>query len=138
MAFTLHSQLAQDTIALGRFKLCHVRLMNERHYPWFILIPEGDNLQEIHQLNSNDRLQFIHESCYLAEHLQQHFKADKLNIAAIGNKVPQLHIHHIVRFETDRAWPNPIWGQFKPEPYSESALTSILNFTQSLITAYKP
>jgi diadenosine tetraphosphate (Ap4A) HIT family hydrolase len=136
MTFTLHPQLAQDTIALGRFKLCHLRLMNECHYPWFILIPEGNNLQEIHQLNPNDRLQFIHESCYLAEHLQQHFKADKLNIAAIGNKVPQLHIHHVVRFQSDRAWPNPVWGQFEPEPYSESALSTVLNYTHTLVSNY--
>ncbi len=138
MPFTLHPQLAQDTIALGRFKLCHLRLMNECHYPWFILIPEGDNLLEIHQLNSNDRRQFIDESCYLAKHLQQHFIADKINIAAIGNQVPQLHIHHVVRFQTDRAWPHPVWSRFEPEPYSDSALIPILDFTQSLITDYKP
>lgn len=94
-------------------------MMNDQHYPWFILVPKRDNLREIYQLQPNDRQQLLEESCLLAEKLVELYQPDKLNIAAIGNLVPQLHIHHVARYETDTAWPAPVWGKFTAQPYAE-------------------
>ena len=121
----LHPQLQRDCRVLGRFKLCHVLLMNDRSYPWFVLVPDRDGIREIYQLSEADQQQLLHESSYLAEILQRVFQADKLNIAALGNMVPQLHIHHIVRYQQDPAWPAPVWGKFAAVPYDEAALQDL-------------
>lgn len=123
--FELHPRLARDTIALGRFSLCRLLLMNEARYPWFILVPERAGLTEIHQLSEADRGQLVAESCGLSGALAESFRADKMNIASIGNLVPQLHLHHVVRYRTDPAWPAPVWGRFEPRPYREADIASI-------------
>ena len=109
MPFQLHPRLEQDCIELGQFKLCRLLLMNDSQFPWFLLIPERPNLTELYQLNRQEQMQFIEESCYLSKHLATLFNADKINVAAIGNLVPQLHIHHVVRYHSDLAWPGPVW-----------------------------
>ena len=119
MTFQLHPRLKQDCIAIGRFELCRLLMMNDSQYPWFILVPERADLQEIYQLSKAERELLAEESSYLAENLAALYKADKMNIAAIGNMVPQLHIHHIVRYQTDKAWPAPVWGKFAAEPYTD-------------------
>ena len=124
--FQLHPRLAQDTIQLGRFTLCRVLLMNDSQYPWVILVPEVANKQEIYQLDYSQRLLLSEESSYLANNLATHFKADKMNIAAIGNLVPQLHIHHVVRYQNDKSWPAPVWGKFNPQPYDTEQLDEIM------------
>ncbi|MDT8281622.1 MAG: HIT domain-containing protein [Gammaproteobacteria bacterium] len=86
-------------------------LINDANYPWFILVPGREDITEIHQLDESDQIQLLAESMYLSRCLQQVFQADKLNIAALGNIVPQLHIHHIAHFKTDICWPSPVWGQ---------------------------
>jgi diadenosine tetraphosphate (Ap4A) HIT family hydrolase len=83
-------------------------------------VPEVTAVSELYQLNQTQQAQFMAESCYLAEQLADLFKADKMNIASIGNIVPQLHIHHIVRYQTDAAWPAPVWGKFPAVPYSDT------------------
>jgi len=93
--------------------------MNDSQYPWFILVPRRSDIMEIHQLAEADRQQLLSESCLLAEKLVELYQPDKLNIAAIGNLVPQLHVHHVARYRTDKAWPAPIWGKFAPAPYQE-------------------
>ena len=130
MTFQLHPRLEQDCIELGHFKLCRLLLMNDSQFPWFLLIPERPDLTEQHQLSKPDRVQLIDESCYLSENLATLFNADKMNIAAIGNLVPQLHIHHIVRYRSDLAWPGPVWGRFDPINYT---LDKIRQITQLLI-----
>ncbi len=115
--FSLHPQLAQDTIALGRFELCRLLLMNDSSYPWFVLVPEREHIREIHELGDADRHQLWEESVELSRVLTTLFKPDKLNIAALGNQVPQLHVHHIVRYTHDPAWPHPVWGRLPPKPY---------------------
>jgi diadenosine tetraphosphate (Ap4A) HIT family hydrolase len=120
--FSVHRQLAMDSIALGSFELCQLRLINDCQYPWFILIPQRTNIQEIYQLTTQDQSLLIKESSFLAEQLARLFKADKLNIAAIGNVVPQLHLHHVVRYQTDIAWPKPIWGLSSMQAYSATLL----------------
>jgi len=100
--------------------------MNDSQYPWFILVPERADLQEIYQLSKAERGLLTEESSYLAENLAVLYNADKMNIAAIGNMVPQLHIHHIVRYRTDKAWPAPVWGKFTAEPYTDLQIADIL------------
>jgi len=126
MTFTLHPRLKQDCIAIGRFELCRLLMMNDSQYPWFILVPERANLQEIYQLSKADRELLTEESSYLAENLAELYKADKMNIAAIGNMVPQLHIHHVVRYRVDKAWPAPVWGKFAAEPYTDRQIADNL------------
>ena len=126
MTFQLHPRLEQDCITIGRFELCRLLMMNDSQYPWFILVPERADLQEIYQLSTADRQLLIEESSYLAENLAVLFNADKMNIAAIGNMVPQLHIHHVVRYQIDKAWPAPIWGKFDAVPYTEQQIAGNL------------
>ncbi len=108
--FKLHPRLAQDTSVIGDFPLCRLLLMNDANYPWFILVPRRAEIQEVFELEQQDQKQLLKESSHLSQVLSKIFQADKLNIAALGNIVPQLHIHHIVRYQTDQAWPNPVWG----------------------------
>lgn len=123
--FELHPRLARDCFVMGAFPLCRLLLMNESRYPWFILVPERTGITEIHQLSETDRGALIRESSELSQRLAESFRADKMNIAAIGNLVPQLHLHHVVRYRNDPAWPAPVWGRFEPLPYRESAIAEI-------------
>jgi len=115
----IHPQLQQDCIIVGRLPLCHLLLMNDANYPWFILVPDRDEVSEIFQLSPQDQQQLMKESSQLAGIIADKFQADKINIAALGNMVPQLHIHHVVRYRTDIAWPAPIWGAAPVKPYTE-------------------
>ncbi len=122
----LHPQLQQDCLLIGNYPLCRLLLMRDANYRWFILVPDREGITEIHQLPEPDRQQLMRESCHLAGVLERTFHPDKLNIAALGNLVPQLHIHHIVRYRDDPAWPAPVWGKFPARPYSESELATLL------------
>lgn len=119
----IHHQLQQDCVIIGRFSLCHLLLMKDANYPWFILVPDRDGMSEIFQLSSQDQQQLVVESSQLAEVLADNFQADKINIAALGNMVPQLHIHHVVRYRNDVAWPAPVWGAVPIKPYAEDELS---------------
>ena len=121
----IHSQLADDCIVLGHLPLCHLLLMNDSQFPWFILVPARSDIREIYQLERADQRQLLDESCSLSEFLMQVYAGDKLNVAALGNQVPQLHLHHIVRYTTDAAWPAPIWGKFAPKAYRPAAIEDI-------------
>ncbi len=118
--FELHPQLAQDCFALGDFPLSRLLLMNDANYPWVILVPRRPAIREIHELDDRDRQQLWDESAALSRWLMEIFKGDKLNVAALGNVVPQLHVHHIVRYKTDGAWPSPVWGKQPARPYAEA------------------
>lgn len=117
--FVLHERLAQDCLPLGRFPLCRLLRMNDSSYPWFILVPERAGIREVYQLAEPDRVRLWEESAELSTLLADIYRPDKLNVAAIGNLVPQLHIHHIVRYRDDRAWPGVVWGRFDPVPYAD-------------------
>ncbi|VAW53504.1 Diadenosine tetraphosphate (Ap4A) hydrolase and other HIT family hydrolases [hydrothermal vent metagenome] len=123
----LHPQLEKDCIVLGEFSLCTLLLLNDSNYPWFILLPNRENLKEIHQLSNEDQQQFMAESMFLSRCLEQVFNPDKLNVAALGNVVPQLHIHHIARFIDDASWPAPVWGAVPTVPYQTEQVNSIKN-----------
>jgi len=118
----IHTQLQQDCTVIGRFPLCHLLLMKDANYPWFILVPDRDGVSEVFQLSAQDQQQLMKESSHLAEVLAAQFKADKMNIAALGNIVPQLHIHHVVRYREDIAWPAPVWGCAPRKSYKENEL----------------
>jgi diadenosine tetraphosphate (Ap4A) HIT family hydrolase len=121
----LHPQLEKDCIGLGRFTLCQLLLMNDANYPWFILVPELYNITELHQLSEKDQKQLWKESRLLSNCLEKLYTPDKLNIAALGNIVPQLHIHHIARYKADSAWPAPVWGHLPATPYSFAEIRDI-------------
>lgn len=123
--FTLDSQLAADTLTLGDFALCRLLLMNDRQYPWFILVPRREEVSEVFQLDAADQRQLWLESVALAEKLKDLFAADKLNIATLGNMVPQLHMHVIVRRRGDAAWPAPVWGRHPAQPYAPEQIAAI-------------
>ncbi|NOQ35571.1 MAG: HIT domain-containing protein [Methylococcaceae bacterium] len=128
--FQLHPRLQQDSIFIACFELSQLRLINDCSYPWFILVPQRFDVREVFQLDDADRLQLHDESCLLAEKLNAVYKADKMNIAAIGNVVPQLHIHHIVRYKNDKAWPAPVWGKFDAVPYSDDEISQQVELIQ--------
>ena len=117
--FALHPQLAADCFVVGDLPLCRVLLMNEARYPWFILVPRRNSIREIHHLTEQEQQQLWTESARFSQLLEDEFSPDKLNVAALGNMVPQLHVHHIARYQHDAAWPAPVWGKFVPEAYAE-------------------
>lgn len=123
---TLHPQLEKDTIVIGKLPLCHVLLMNDANYPWLILVPAGDEVTEIYHLSEDDQSQLAKESNTVLAWMSKEFNADKMNVAALGNVVPQLHIHHIARYTNDPAWPAPVWGKVKASPYNATDLNTML------------
>ncbi len=131
--FALHPQLAADTIEIGQLALCRVLLMNDANYPWLILVPQRPGLREIFELSTDEQTQLIHESSRVARLMHAHFKADKMNIAALGNMVPQLHIHHIARYKADLAWPAPVFGANPARPYPKDLLEQRCNELQNLL-----
>ncbi|MFT6154843.1 MAG: diadenosine tetraphosphate (Ap4A) HIT family hydrolase [Bermanella sp.] len=120
--YTLDTQLQQDTVYLGHFKLCDVLLMNDTQFPWVILVPRRGSTSELYQLSTEERYLQSDESAYVSQRLSDYFKADSMNIAALGNVVPQLHIHHVVRKKDDLLWPKPVWGAVSAKLYSSEAL----------------
>ena len=121
-AFQLHERLAADCITLADWPLCRVLLMNDASYPWLILVPRRPALSEVHDLDPGDMPQFMDEICGASRALQSSLKPNKINVAALGNLVPQLHLHVIARFTDDPAWPGPVWGKAPPVPYDPGAL----------------
>jgi diadenosine tetraphosphate (Ap4A) HIT family hydrolase len=124
--FILHERLAADSVAVGEAALCAVRLMNDRRYPWLLLVPRRPGLREIHELTEPERRQLIEEIAAAGRALQMETGAAKINIGALGNLVPQLHVHVVARSAGDPAWPGPVWGQGRPEPYPPEALAAWL------------
>lgn len=134
--FVLHPQLAQDTHWVMDLALCRVLLMNEARYPWLILVPRCAGIREIHELTGAERQQLWTESNQVSQALMMMFKPDKLNIAVLGNVVAQLHLHHIARFQTDAAWPAPVWGKFPPELYTPESATARCESLRTYLQRY--
>lgn len=118
--FELHPRLAADTVNVGHLRLCRLLMMDDANYPWFILVPQRPGLVELHELDDDDLACFVRESAELSRALLRAFDGGKMNVAALGNVVPQLHVHHVVRFATDAAWPAPIWGRVPVAPMGEA------------------
>lgn len=118
----LHPQLAADTLHLGDLPLCHVLLMKNSVFPWLILVPRHSSIVEITDLAEADRLQLMAETCRASNVLKARYSPDKINIGALGNMVPQLHMHVIARLKTDPAWPGAVWGSGHSAPYTPEKL----------------
>ena len=125
--FQLDTTLNKDCLILGHFELSLLLLMNDANYPWCILVPQRADISEIYQLSNTEQQQLIAESSLLARAMDETFKADKINIAALGNVVKQLHIHHVVRYQDDPCWPAPIWGKKPAIPYEMAAREVLIN-----------
>ncbi|MFT5180315.1 MAG: diadenosine tetraphosphate (Ap4A) HIT family hydrolase [Alphaproteobacteria bacterium] len=122
--FELHKQLAADTIEVDRWDCCRVLLMNDAAYPWLILVPQRAGVRELHKLSAVDLALTTAEIVRASEAMERLFQPVKMNVAALGNMVPQLHIHVIARFEDDPAWPQPVWGVAPAAPYGASDLAA--------------
>jgi diadenosine tetraphosphate (Ap4A) HIT family hydrolase len=125
MSFTLHPTLTHDTVEVTRLSLCRVLLMRDSRFPWLILVPERDGAREIHDLPPADRATLIEEIAQASQILQRLFRPDKLNVGALGNVVPQLHVHVVARTAGDAAWPGPVWGSGPAVPYEDEALEEV-------------
>lgn len=130
----IHPLLIDDCLLLGRFTLCHLLLMRDANYPWFILVPDREGIAEIYELSEADQQQLLRESSLLSAAMVAAFSPDKLNIAALGNVVPQLHVHHIARYHADVAWPTPVWGRVAAKAYSEDGLAAVVQSLESKLT----
>ncbi|MEZ5596259.1 MAG: HIT family protein [Pseudomonadales bacterium] len=119
--FTLHPQLEQDTCVVMELAVCRVLLMNDARYPWLILVPRFAGVREIYDLPADTQDVIWREVGHCGSRLMDLVKADKLNIGALGNLVPQLHIHVIARRQDDDAWPAPVWGRGEARPYTAPA-----------------
>lgn len=115
-SFALHPQLATDTIFLGDLPLSRVLIVNDANYPWLMLVPRRGEVVEIIDLDEVERAQLMTEIALVGRVLKSVTKCDKLNVAALGNIVPQLHVHLIARRTTDSAWPRPVWGAVPAVP----------------------
>ncbi|OAN46696.1 diadenosine tetraphosphate hydrolase [Paramagnetospirillum marisnigri] len=124
--FVLHPRLEADTIAITDWPLCRVLLMKDANYPWLVLVPRRDGVNELTDLGPEHRAALMEEVTRASEGLRVHARPDRINVAALGNMVPQLHVHVIARFTTDAAWPKPVWGAAPSQPYTDEALTNRL------------
>jgi diadenosine tetraphosphate (Ap4A) HIT family hydrolase len=130
MSFELHPRLLADAIFAADWPLCRVLLMGEARYMWLILVPRRDGLTEITDLSAADRVLLI-EDVARAGRIVQQAGAAKLNIGALGNLVPQLHLHVVGRHPGDPAWPGPVWGHSPPLPYEPAARQARLALVRS-------
>lgn len=125
--FVLHPRLAGDTFEIGRLDLSRVLLMNDARYPWLILVPERGGLVELIDLNASEHHKMADEIRTVSIAMRELFRPDKLNVAALGNMVPQLHVHVIARFRSDDAWPRPVWGGLPAPPYEAAQAVKRVN-----------
>lgn len=125
--FDLHPQLAADTFEVGRLELCRVLLMNDVRFPWLILVPQRAGLVELIDLRIGEHHRLADEIRAASLALREVFQPDKLNVAALGNQVPQLHVHVIARFRADPAWPRPVWGVGPAPPYDPAQAVKRIN-----------
>ena len=120
--WSLHPQLVKDTVELGDLALSRVLIIKDAHYPWVILVPRQQGVSEIIDLRPDDQTRLMGEITRTGAALKEITACDKLNIAALGNVVPQLHVHVIARSKSDAAWPHPVWGKHKPKLYDGRTL----------------
>ncbi len=133
--YALHPQLAADTHPLARLELCDLRLMDDRNYPWLILVPRVPAARELTDLDADQRYRLTDEIDRTGHLLRDAFQPSKLNVAALGNLVPQLHIHVIARFEDDPAWPAPVWGRVDARPYAAEDLVERITLLRDTLLA---
>ncbi|RAU49365.1 MULTISPECIES: HIT domain-containing protein [unclassified Pseudomonas] len=132
--FVLDQRLLQDTLPVGDFPLSRLLLSNDAQYPWFILVPRRAGISEVFELSEADQLQLWKETTLLSKTVQSLFNADKINVAALGNVVSQLHMHVIARQKEDAAWPAPVWGKYPSVPYTQAQASDVLGRVRSILT----
>lgn len=137
--FVLDPKLERDSITLGEFDLSVLLLMDNALVPWFILVPKV-NAKELYELDEDQQLMLWTEINTLSEFLKEELRVDKINVAAIGNIVPQLHVHVIGRYKDDFAWPNTVWGRNEKEEYEpvkfENLSTLLVKFLDEKTKVY--
>lgn len=131
--FALNPQLEKDTFLIGSLNLSDILLMNDSRYPWIILVPRFADAVDITDLSAENRLIFTEEINQIAVLMKQHFQPDRLNIAMLGNIVPQLHCHIIARFETDFAWAKPVWGIGDAVPYKSEQKKTMISILREFL-----
>jgi len=124
--WSLHTQLATDTISIGDLPLSRVLVINDANYPWLLLVPRRPGVAEVLDLDEVEQAQLMTELTRVARALRAQTDCDKLNVAALGNVVPQLHVHVIARFRSDAAWPRPVWGLVPARPYEPAQLETFI------------
>lgn len=129
--FTLDPRLQNDTLYIADFSLCKVLLMNDARYPWVILVPKITGLTESFELDDAGQQQLMLESNFVASKLKAVVQADKMNVAALGNVVSQLHIHHVARFIQDETWPTPVWGKGEAIAYTQAESDAVITLLRS-------
>lgn len=132
--FLIDERIQSTGFVLGDWPLSRVFLKNEAQFPWFILVPRVENIQEMYQLNKQERLILMEEINQLSVLVVDYFKPDKLNIGALGNVVSQLHVHVVARNEHDSLWPQGIWqSSNSPVPYDNETADALVLVFQDLI-----
>jgi diadenosine tetraphosphate (Ap4A) HIT family hydrolase len=131
--YSLHAQLDADTLPITSFALSDVRLMDDANYPWLVLVPRVADASELTDLDAAQRHLLSDEIDRAARALREGFRPFKLNIAALGNLVPQLHVHVIARQQSDPAWPLPVWGRVAAKPHTPELLVERIALLQALL-----
>jgi diadenosine tetraphosphate (Ap4A) HIT family hydrolase len=134
-AFTLHPQLAANTAEVARWPLCRVLLNDDATYPWLVLVPQLPGLRDLHDVPAARHAELMAEIDRASRLLQDQFDADKINVAALGNQVPQLHIHVIARHTDDPAWPKPVWGAVPARSYGDTARGALVDRLRAALEA---
>jgi len=124
--FDLHPQLARDCLPVDDWPLCRLLLMNDRRFPWLILVPRRAAIGQIHELTAADQQTLMSEIHRASERLLAATGLARVNVAALGNKVAQLHVHVIARHDQDAAWPGPVWGHGQAKAYEPSAAQALI------------
>jgi diadenosine tetraphosphate (Ap4A) HIT family hydrolase len=124
--WSLHPQLERDTVAIGDLPLCRALLINDATYPWMLLVPRRPRITEIIELPEREQMQLMGEIAQASAAMKSATGCDKINVAALGNVVPQLHVHVIARSHGDAAWPKPVWGVAPARAYEAAALQARL------------
>ena len=133
--FELDSRLQNDTFFVCDLTLSRVLLMNDSQFPWLILVPMRNDVAEIIDLTEQEQQMLLSESAKVSKAMQNLFSPYKLNVAALGNVVRQLHVHHVARFESDVAWPKPVWGNQSSVAYEESDAAEIISELKLKLTS---
>ncbi|NVK36005.1 MAG: HIT domain-containing protein [Rhodobacteraceae bacterium] len=128
--FRLDPRLENDSVPLVDFGLCSVRLMKDGNYPWLVMIPRKNDVTEIIDLAPIEQIVLMEEIGQVSKVLKSITACQKLNVAALGNMVPQLHVHVIARFESDAAWPGPVWGAVPARAYEAQSLEDLVEGLQ--------
>jgi diadenosine tetraphosphate (Ap4A) HIT family hydrolase len=124
--WSLHPQLEKDTVNIGDLPLCRVLVIHDSNYPWLLLVPRRENAVEIIDLDEVEQAQLMTEIARASRALKDVTECSKLNVAALGNVVSQLHVHIIARRDGDAAWPRPVWGVVPPQPHDKGELDAFI------------